>query len=163
MTGSYTPMNPYLTFCVASYAAVLSTLVFLWDIAKWKANRARLKIRVEDHARPVYNLSTRGPDVSTWKTVTITNVGAQTTTLKAVWIIKYHHFFDFEGQKGELQIDNRGSELPFTLEPGKQWDGYPRGPEESLLTSNNQLTYVMVTHSMSNEPTRLKIKGARSC
>jgi hypothetical protein len=149
---------PYL-YITATYAAVLSSVAIVWDIVKWKATHPRLKIKIEDHSRPAMNIATRRPEENVWKTITITNIGIQTTTLKAVWIVTYQNRFDFKGKKAELKIDNRGNELPFTLESGKQWEGYPRGPEEGILNSPRCFSYIKVTHSMSDKPARLRIKG----
>lgn len=143
---------PFL-YLTAAYAAIVSTLVLTWDIAKWKRAQARLKVSVESHSRPAASIKGE-PATVTWSTINVRNIGSHTTTIKRIAIRKGKG--PHKGKEENVNLHNYKNELPQILESGKQWDGYPspwRGEFGALEVGDILLVY----HSMSDDPAQLKL------
>jgi hypothetical protein len=148
-------MNPYLTFCIACYAAFLSTLVFVWDITKWKASRARLRIELEHHSRPAYNVERGQPSETTWQTVTVTNIGAQTSTITRITFLNRLNWF--QTKEETVLFRNHEDQLPQIVEPGKQWRGHPNPFDLDQFVNPKKRGLLLVYHSMSDRPAKLRL------
>lgn len=121
------------TSFVAWYAAILSTTVLAWDVAKWRRAEPRLRISARlDVSYPdaeVVHRETQpdGTEVATLASychIDIVNVGGRPTTLFDVEVIARR-----AGKRtGEMGVGSaafkrhRGSdELPVKLAPGEMW------------------------------------------
>jgi hypothetical protein len=78
-------VNPYLTFVIACYAAVVSTLALCLNIAKWKSDRLSLRLSVSTGMR-----SSRDPKRPVI-VLTVQNMGGRTTTITNVSIEVYRN------------------------------------------------------------------------
>jgi hypothetical protein len=153
-------MNPYLTFCIACYAAFVSTLVLAWDITKWKRLRPRLNVEVRPNTKVAYTSnvaghSTRFAEICTC--ISVTNVGAHTTTIKDIMITQCPISEAEANDVVHLSFNTLGDKLPFALEAGKQWQGYLNEQNGNPLRPPKPNTYVHVYHSMSDEPTSARL------
>ncbi|GAB3758706.1 hypothetical protein GCM10028796_04780 [Ramlibacter monticola] len=118
---------------VAWYAAILSTVVFAWDLTKWW--RAEPRLRISAHAEVSYLDAEivhrdRQPDgaevacTASYCHVEIVNTGGRPTTLLEVEAIARQK----RGNKPGLELSSsnfnihRGSDqLPAKLAPGEMW------------------------------------------
>ncbi len=121
------------TSAVAWYAAILSTTVFTWDLAKWWRAEPRLRISAKANVSfadgEVIHREKRpdGSEVGTLASychVEIVNAGGRPTTLIAVDAVSRRR----DRKRGEIFAGTsnfktlRGSEqLPVKLGPGEMW------------------------------------------
>ncbi len=100
--------NPTITLVVAAYGAILSTLVFAWNLYRDLSDRGKLRVKVE--LRDVI-----GPGVGVLQkdqiAFMITNVGK-----RAVWVTTIGGHYP----GGGFLIAVPTHTLPFKLEPGQE-------------------------------------------
>ena len=118
---------------VAWYAAVLSSVIFTWDLAKWWRAEPRLKIRatpdvafadaeqVDEGQLPD---GTKFGTLATYCHVEIVNTGGRATTLINVEAVSSRR----RGMKGGMfagstnfKVHRGSGELPVKLGPGEIW------------------------------------------
>jgi hypothetical protein len=133
LVGSAQEGEPMDTSYVAWYAAILSTTVLVWDVAKWWRAEPRLRISARpDVSYPDGEVVHRetladGTEVATLASychVDIVNTGGRSTTLIDVEVMARR-----AGKtKGEMGVGSvaftrhRGSDvLPVKLGPGEMW------------------------------------------
>jgi len=76
---------------VAAYAAVVATVVLLWDIVKWRQSGMRLKARVNVNMMTVG----MGPmDRNKYIVVNVDNVGGKPTTIHGLYFHGYRNWID---------------------------------------------------------------------
>lgn len=118
---------------VAWYAAALSSLVFVWDLAKWWRAEARLRVAAKagvcfpdgelicEEERPD---GTKVRTLATYCHVEIVNIGGRPTTLISVEAFarakhpsKGEMFADFSN----FRLHQGTEQLPAKLGPGEMW------------------------------------------
>ena len=113
-----------ITTALAVYAAVLSTIVFLWDIRKWQRNNPRIAVKVEYH-EPV------SEDGEGWISYEIRNRGGRATTIEELMLANYRRMPELllYFTKRELFSENvfvrykDTVKLPVVLQPNEVWKG----------------------------------------
>jgi hypothetical protein len=115
-------MNPILTTILAIWGALLSTVVFLWDIRKWLYNKPRIATRVEFH-------KAMEEDGEGWISYEIRNRGGRATTIEELKLVKYRdgiwgwlRFYEIYENEWVKHPDT--VKLPVVLQPGELWKGH---------------------------------------
>lgn len=145
-----------LTF-IAWWGAIVSTVVFVWDIYKWKTDGAKLNVQL---APNMQSIGDPRRDGITWVSITVTNIGSRPCTIKSVgmWYYKNHH--NFIRHKPDLAAifpnPNDSLPLPRVLNPGEEWIGLV--PQDRLFEgierkASERMT-IWLSHSQSNKPIR---------
>lgn len=143
-----------LTEIAAWWGAGVATLVFAWDIFKWKQSGPVINIS----AAP--NMETFGgvPDGLEGKTLVVveaTNTGSQKTTITHLAGLHYKTIFHKLINKNNKSffVANPGSNqpYPFILVPGERWLGCIEQNNELEEMSRNGLLYCGVYHSGSKK------------
>ena len=143
------------TELAAWWGAIIATLVFAWDVYKWKRTGPVIKVS----AAP--NMETFGgiPDGLKDKTfivVEVTNTGDRKTTLTHLVGFHYTSFFQKLRRKKNKSffIANPAlsTPLPHILAPGERWlGGIDQNPEVEKMSRNGYL-FCGVYHSSGKKP-----------
>ena len=139
-----------LTEIIAGYAAIVATVVLIWDIYKWKASGPRIKLTAKSN-RKFINVP-HIPEGKSFIVADATNVGNLPTTITALGAQYYKSWLRFVLQRPEKQFDivNTGlKSLPYTLEPGKVWKGVIEQNEEinRFIKSGILICVLCLSHS----------------
>ena len=118
-------MSPLLTTGLATWGALISTFVLLWDIQKWRRNSPRIAVKVEYH-EPVTE------DDDGWISYEIWNRGGQATTIEELALANYRWmpWFLFYFTKRDLCVENVFAKnkdtvkLPVVLQRNEVWKGH---------------------------------------
>lgn len=108
----------------AWWGAIVSSVVLLWDIYKWKHQGPRLVMRLSPNMQVWGDPSREG---KTWVSVTVSNVGDRPTTIKGVGIVYYKSWLTRLRNRAENKaVFPKPSDdfpLPLVLNPGDEWGG----------------------------------------
>lgn len=120
-----------VTDIAAWWGAVVASLVFIWDIYKWKKSGPRIAVHLAPNMLAIGEASREGKKLVL---VSITNVGDRPTTLKNIgmefytkWQKRFLHKFERCLFYPNL---NYAHTLPRLLNPGEEWTGVI--PQERL-------------------------------
>lgn len=134
---------------VAMYAALVATLVLLWDILKWWRSGTRLRISANSDMETVGYIHGDG---KTYILVNVTNTGSAPTTITHlvgyVYKTKLHRWFRRNPNRSFFVSNNEVSPIPFKLEPGAQFTGMIQQTDDIVEWSKSSNLYVGVYHSM---------------
>jgi len=112
-----------ITEIIAVYAALLSSLLFLWEIYKHFTRGAKIRLEVSKDTVLIPDPIEEG---KLWVRVTATNLGDQTTILKS---LSFRFFNEkifkrkFSNKAYFVPNNPAGESLPKKLQPGDQWTG----------------------------------------
>jgi hypothetical protein len=157
MTGQ----NMSTTDIVAWWGAVLATIVFLWDIYKYKAAGPRLRFTVQTGMAIFNDPRYEG---QTLVFANVINYGDRPTTIRNLC------YFYFEKRRllrellrrkpdGKFIVlnQNHDQQLPYELKPGTEWRGFgiqDAGVEKMAQTG---VLEMVVYHTHSNKPVRQRV------
>jgi hypothetical protein len=131
-----------ITTTLAIYAAVLSTIVFLWDIRKWLRNNPRIAVKIEYHEGS-------SEDDEGWISYEIRNRGGKATTIEELmlsnfgWMPEFWQYFT----RRDLWSENvfvafaETVKLPVVLQPNGVWKGHSPlyRPEQMMRIEKRKL------------------------
>ena len=134
----------------AWWGAIVSSIVFLWDIYKWFISGARLKLTVAGNMQRVNN---SGVDPTIYINIGVRNVGDSPTTITHLVGRVFKNSFDaFRGKvSSEFVISPGSGELinyPYLLNPGTTWSALV--PQENIeaMRTKGKIIRLGVIHSM---------------
>jgi len=143
----------------AWWGAALASLVFGWDIYKWKTSGSRLAVKAVPNMQLVGD-----PDRKKSIFVEVVNRGDKLTTITHMAFYSYSSFWHrlFRRRKSQGLVPNPGggAGLPFELDPGKRWTGMV--DQQSVLSeSKGGMVFVAIIHSGSRREVlrRLSLHG----
>ena len=149
----------FATVATAVYAAVVSTVVLVWDVVKWRMSGPRLRLTVQTR------LVLRGNgqiDPTTYLGVQVTNCGDRPTTLMSFGALMYKNDWLALVQADRPEFGLVFPEgpsvpvLPRVLEPGQQWLGLV--PQADLVEmARDRCLMVNVHHLHSPKPVRQRV------
>lgn len=131
-----------VTDILALWGAILSTIVLVWDIAKWHLSGPKLRLNVNTGMKSVNIPEYEG---KTLIHATITNYGDRPTTLTHL-VFKHYP----KGQKRfrrqadkNLWVGNPSPAvpLPYELKPGQMWNG--TAFQDDILTEAGADGYIV--------------------
>jgi len=110
---------------IALYAAILSTVIFVWEIYKYSTRGARLKVRVGKDKLIIPDPVEEG---KLWVSISISNVGDQPTTLTGIGSEVFSNWRDKLRKKPDscfvFPNPKMAEPLPRLLSPGQEWRGF---------------------------------------
>ena len=137
---------------VASYAAILSTLIALWEFMKWLKKN---EVLVTCNPNMIFMPSS---DKNTYVNITVTNKGATQTTITHCvmfyWANRWDKFFN----KNKKSFIINEKSLPKIIQPGEQWMGQAIQNEELEKMAQSGLLYIGIIHSMGKKEILNRIK-----
>jgi hypothetical protein len=152
----YAQFNP--TAVVAWWGAILSTVVFLWDIYKYRHAGPKLRIGINAGM-----LMVPSADKRTFVVTEVMNIGDRPTTLTNLGLAY------FEKRWSWKRLRNRATKLavvvtpsaaqpfPWKLEPGGIWRGMTEQTPEIEGWAKNGVLYFDLYHSHRGKPERRRL------
>ncbi len=154
MTGE--PYIPESTFWIATYAAFLSTLTFLWNLYKWLRRGPKLK------GRATSNMVIAGDtDNNRYIKSTVYNRGSEATTVNNVGLEGFLNKKDRAKNRPSFSAiishDNSSYSIPYRIEVGGEFSSMCIQNDDLIKKSNEMDLYFAIYHSFSDTPTLLRI------
>jgi hypothetical protein len=151
---------------IAIYAALVASVVLVWDIIKWARKGPKLKLHVIVPAKIVNPDDEDGE--GTYAFVTVTNVGTFPTTITHLGMAYYQSWWKAkmdivtkEMYVVDPDVAEGGRPLPAELQFGKQWTGGIRYKEEVKRMVRDGYLFFCVYHSLGNRPKMVRIQERR--
>ena len=148
---------------VAIYAAIVSTIVFVWQIFVWLRTGPRLKVSTS--ANMVHRTMMIPPSSEvkdTYVALNVRNVGTQQTTITHVAMYAYPHWVAcWRDKPSDVSIINHavpGYNLPYVIEAGHTFMSLVKQSEEVEKLSRERLLFVGVIHSFRNRPVLARVR-----
>lgn len=148
-----------LTDILALWGAILSTVVLVWDIAKWRMAGPKLRLTVSTGMK-AFNM----PEYEGKMLVlaSVVNYGDRPTTLTHMILLRYITTWRrVRGKKtaGAIWIPNPGQQpLPYELKPGTTWTGIAVQTEEVSAMLDNEGLVCTIYHSHRTRPIKKLVK-----
>jgi len=147
---------------IAGYAALVATVVLVWDIYKWKVSGPRIRFKVSPNMQ-VFNY----PGIShadTFVTAKAINVGHLPTTITTLGIRYYRNWLRRILRRSDRQgvIANTAlNPLPHVLEPGTIWTGLINQSElRGFRGSGILFCELYLSHKRTPKAARIRIDKA---
>jgi len=146
-----------LTEIAAWWGASVATMVFLWDIYKWRQSGARIRLMVSGDMEAYGHLAALLSPDQTLIVVEAVNVGNKKTTLTHLFASYYKNWWQRllrrKAQTFVITPDPKLAQaLPFELDPGARWLGATYQNQEIEEMSRNGHLLVGMFHSVSETP-----------
>src|SRR5262245_2264897 len=114
-----------ITLFLACWGALVSTVVFLWDIYKWRNAIPKLSLSVSPHMALYAGGKTHD---ERYVMVKVTNAGQRKTTITTLSLSFYKSkikkSFNKKPEKCFLIPNPEPGKLPHVLDSGEQWTGF---------------------------------------
>ena len=154
------------TDLAAWWGAVVATVVFIWDIYKWKTQGPKLKVTVSPNMVVMGDPTREG---KTWVSISVTNVGDRPTTIKGVGMEHYQsRWLRLKSTADKAAVfpnPNDNYPLPRILNPGEEWRGLiPQARDDlgidlaALSRSGHLMIWLSHSHSSRAIKKRLEVK-----
>src|SRR6266850_3189597 len=115
------------TEIAAWWGATIATLVFAWDIYKWRQSSARIRLTVAPNMQPHGVVPNWIDPNQALVAVEAVNVGNKKTTITHLFAVYFPNLWARVRRKSSqtLVVFQPGGNqpLPFELEPGSRWVG----------------------------------------
>lgn len=150
------------TEIIAAYAAVVATVVLVWDVYKWKASGPRIRFSVSSDMKIL-----QYPGI--WETATFVhakavNAGDLPTTITTLGIQHYKSWLSCILGRPDHRgvIVNTGSKpLPHILEPGTVWTGLiDQSSIEDFARSGILFCELYLSHRRRPKKARIRLEKA---
>lgn len=154
----YVPVESDVSSFVAWWGAVLSTIVFGWDIYKYVHAGPKIHFTVLTSMQTIDMPAYEGKTVIMAKA---TNRGDRPTT-NTNWGYLYFRHRPFMRNRipdkaAVITIQAGGQPLPFELKPGGQWVGLTVQTSEVEEWATHGTLYMVLSHSHSEKPLRQRV------
>jgi hypothetical protein len=137
---------------IATYAAVLSTFIAVWEWLKWRS-----KHEIQLTCTPNM-LFISAPDENKYIVAKVTNKGETQTTithfLGYYWPSKWHRLFKRRKESFIIHALN----VPVIVQPGEQWMGQAIQNAEIEKKATEGILYIGVIHSMGKKEVMRRVK-----
>lgn len=144
---SYTDM-------AAWWGAILSSIVFLWNLYKWKIKGSRLLMWLEPNTRTFGDPAGEGKP---WISVTVSNIGERPTVLQSLGMRYYAGWSQRLRNQPEISIvfpnPSHNFPLPRLLKPDDHWAGMisqDTAENHASLEELSRTGHVMIYLAYSN-------------
>ncbi len=146
------------TALVAWWGAALSTIVFLWDIYKYRTAGPKLRFSVQTGMQSINMPQYEGKRLILAK---VTNCGDRPTTITNLGYLYFEkrRFLRKRIPDKAAVVPNPSTvqPLPFELKPGARWSGIAIQDPEIEQWATNGILDMMLYHSHSNKPIRRRV------
>lgn len=153
---------------VAIYAAVVATVVLVWDVVKWRSQGPRLRLRTVVPAVIVGRRSTKEVSTTTLATVTAVNVGDAPTTVTGLHLTYWPSWWKRLLRYGaehmvvlDPALSGSAYGVPHELGRGQEWIGAASYDGEVKEMVEEGYLYFDVYHSMGKKPARIRVREAK--
>jgi hypothetical protein len=137
---------------VATYAAILSTIIAIWEFLKWKNRNA---VSFTCHPSMEFFPSVDG---KTYTVVKFINKGQTQTTITHLvlyyWDRWYYRFLKKKWKNFIVREDS----VPSTVQPGAIWRGFILQNDSLEKMAENGYLHVAVFHSMSQNDVKQRVR-----
>lgn len=151
-------MKNSITFAIACWGAALSTLVFIWDIYKWRKSKPDLKLTVIPNMR-YYNPQLPMDDAD-YLMIKVANTGQRKTTIQAVSFTTYQsrtQKWKRKPRKALLVPNPLPGILPSVIDAGEEWVGCAIQTDEVVALAKTENLYCEIYHALSSKPVRARV------
>jgi len=145
------------TKLLAWWGAILSTIVFGWDVYKFRSAGPRLRFSIRTGMETIGVPHYEGKALICAE---VTNIGDRSTTITN---LGYEHFgkgLRFINRKNDkaavILVPSLAQPLPFELKPGAVWTGLALQDEIEKWPTTGVL-YMVLCHSHSKKPLRRRV------
>jgi len=150
-----------VTDVAAWWGAVIASLVFIWDIYKWKMSGARLHLSASPNMQ-FFGSHQEVNDNKTYVFVEVSNVGNRNTTLTHLFGVYYASSWDWLFHKKPttqfiVPTPAFAQSLPFLLSSGARWTGALLQNEELENMMKSGRFYCGVYQSGNKRPTKVRV------
>jgi hypothetical protein len=149
------------TEIAAWWGAVVATVVFLWDIYKWKHSGADVQVTASSDMVTFGDVP-QEMQGKAFIAVEVVNLGARKTTLTHLITVYYSSFWQLLIRKRNKQFFTPNSavdkRLPCELEPGSRWMGAILQNAELEDMSRRGYLYCGVHHTASRKAVLKRVK-----
>ncbi len=137
---------------VALYAAMLSTLIAIWEFMKWlKKNEVTVKCAPNMVFMP-------SSDDKTYVNITVTNKGNTQTTITHCLMYYWNNRIDKILNRNMQSFIINEHSIPKVIQPGEQWMGQAIQNEKIETMAKNGFLYMGIIHSMNKKEIMNRIK-----
>jgi hypothetical protein len=147
-------LTPKPSEIAAWWGAALATIVFLWDMYKWRSSGARLRINVSGDMQFIGGSELR-PDKD-YVVVEVVNAGNKASTITHMVGFHYATWFAWLRRKptNSFISPNPGVDrpLPHRIEPGARWMGSFEQTPDLESWARNGILCCGVIHSLHRRP-----------
>jgi len=140
---------------VALYAAILSTMIAIWEYTKW---RARNCIEVKCNANMLFIPS---PDKNKYIVANVTNKGQTATTITHFALYYWKNGFDKFFNRARQSFIVNTDQVPKVVQPGEQWMAQAIQNEELERMASEGCLYAVIIHSMGKKEVMKRIEIAK--
>jgi hypothetical protein len=140
---------------LASYAAILSTIIAIWEFIKW---RSRNEIEVLFCSDMVF-VPPKDKNNLTYIVANVTNKGQTATTITHFALYYWKNKIDkFFKKNGKIVKNIPTNNSPNLIEPGQQWIGEAIQTKELEHMACEGCLYGVIVHSMGKKQIMKRIK-----
>lgn len=149
-----------VTSIVAWWGAILSTIVLLWDIYKWKTSGPRLKIDITPNMQ-YFEQGTGRVDDKDYIVLNISNIGQRLTTITHVGMqfFESHLMKVLRKPKASFIVPtpNQHFATPHKLDAGTTWMASIVQTDDLVEMTRKGILDCLVYYSQSNKPLRKRV------
>lgn len=144
---------------VAWWGATLSTVVFLWDIYKYRTSGPRLRFSVQTSV-----IMMPSEDKKQYILTEVTNYGDRSTTLTNIGLCHFEnpwswsHWRNRPMKAAVLNNPNPAQPFPCELKPGGVWRGLTEQLPELKEWATRGVLYFNLYHSHRPKPVRKRVQ-----
>ena len=148
------------TVIVAWWGAVLSTIVFCWDIYKWRSAGARFRISASSNMMMIGG-GIPDRDDRHFVVLTVSNIGSKKTTI--THMVGFHYANRWQRLRKKpstnfvVSAPSDGQPIPYGLEPGARWMGMMDQGDKVIKMSRKGLLFVGIYHSIAETPLLVQV------
>lgn len=143
---------------VAIYAAVVSTLVFMWQVYVHFREGPRLRVRANPNMRFVQD---GGLSKESYIMINVSNRGSSDTTITHVVAFAYDGWLKRLRSKPSVTMiinhDSASYPIPYVLEVGRMFSSMARQTPDIEELSRTKHLYVGIYHSFSERPSLYRV------
>lgn len=151
-------MPSSITEIVAWWGAILSTVVFAWDVIKWRLAGPKLRLSVNSGMESVGIPEYEG---HTLISATVVNYGDRPTTLTHMVFAHYKNFWNLLRNRTDKNVfvgnPNLSSQMPYELGPGAMWNGIAF--QDKIIETATRHGYLVcqIFHSHRKRPVKKRV------
>ena len=156
---------PLKTEIVAWWGAILATVVFLWDIYKWKTAGAKLRVTVQPNMKTINIPQYEGKTVIS---ANVVNYGDRPTTIKNLGYLWFKNSWNRIRRRPDkafiIPNPSEAHKLPYELKQGNLWTGLAIQDKDVETMARDGLLYCVLYHTHNEKPVyrRLRIPEKKS-
>jgi hypothetical protein len=146
------------TEILAWWGAVLSTLVFLWDIYKWRTQGPKMRMSVQSGMESINMPNLDGKKLFI---INVTNYGDRSTTITNTGLLHYTSIWAYIRNRPNKMFvmpqPSTAQPIPFELKQGNVWTGIGIQDEKLEEVAKHGYLFCVVYHSHCERPLKRRV------